>query len=122
MSDLSLLTGIYANVEVFASLIDAVIERIGARGDSNANEAQQRLGQLLIDAGDQGQSSKSYEALILNIFLRQRTGEPLVNIERLGRRLLAGEADGSDRKQLEVLAEGLERERSEVAVRLRGRR
>ena len=122
MSDLSLLTGIYANVEVFASLIDSVIEKIGTRGAFTADEAQQRLGQLLIDAGDQGQSSKSYEALILDSLLRQRTGEPLLNLERLGNRLLAGEADASDRNQLEALAKGLERERSEVASRLRGRR
>jgi hypothetical protein len=122
MSDLSLLTGVYANVEVFASLIDTVIEKLGAPVASGIDEDRQRLGRLLIDAGDQGQSSKSYEALILDSLLRRRTGEPLLDLERLGKRLLAGNADTSDRAQLEMLAKGLERERSEVASRLRGRR
>lgn len=122
MSDLSLLSGVYANVEVFAELIDSVIERMGKEGATTPNGDQQRLGQLLIDAADQGRSSGSYQALILDSLLRDVMGEPLLNLERLGRRLLAGEADPSDRKQLEVLAKGLEQERSEVAGRLRGRR
>jgi hypothetical protein len=83
---------------------------------------QARLGQLLVDAGDHGQSSESYEALVLDSLLRSSTGEPLLNFERLGKRLLAGSVDSSDQKLLETLAKGLESERSEVASRLRGRR
>jgi hypothetical protein len=122
MSDVSLLSGIYANVEVFAALIDSVIERMGKENMTTPNADQKRLGQLLIDAGDQGRSSGSYQALILDSLLRGVTGEPLLNLERLGRRLVAGETDSSDQKQLEVLAKSLEQQRSEVAGRLRGRR
>src|SRR5580700_290631 len=111
MSDVSLLSGIYANVEVFAALIDSVIERMGKENMTTPNADQKRLGQLLIDAGDQGRSSGSYQALILDSLLRGVTGEPLLNLERLGRRLVAGETDSSDQKQLEVLAKSLEQQR-----------
>jgi hypothetical protein len=122
MSDISLLSGVYANVEVFAALIDSVIERMGKDSDATPNTDQRHLGQLLVDSTDQGQASRSYQALILDSLLRDVTGAPLLDVERLGRRLLVGETDSSDLKQLEVLAKGLERERSEVAGRLRGRR
>ena len=122
MSELSLLTGVYANVEVFASLINSVIER-ATKNDSDASNAEQRrLGRLLVDASDQGRTAGSYEALILDSLLRDAKGESLLDLQRLGRRLLAGPPNSSDRKQLEVLAKGLEREQSEVAGRLRGRR
>ena len=121
MSDLSLLNGIYANVDFFASLIDAVIENIRKDGGTNPDSKQARLGRLLVDANDHGQASGSYEALILDSLLRTSTGEPLVNFERLGKRLLSGEVDSSDQKMLEKLATELDKERSEVANRLRGR-
>ncbi|MCP1854420.1 MULTISPECIES: hypothetical protein [unclassified Bradyrhizobium] len=121
MSDLSLLNGIYANVDFFASLIDTVIEHMRTDGTAKPGSEQMRLGQLLVDARDHGQSSHSYEALMLDSLLRSPTGEPLVNFERLGRRLLSGQVDASDQKQLEKLATELENERSEVANRLRGR-
>jgi len=122
MSDLSLLNGVYANVEVFASLIDTVIDRIRKDGGTAPGHDQTRLGQLLVDASDHGQSSESYEALVLDSLLRSSTGAPLLNFERLGKRLLTGSVDSSDQKLLETLAKGLESERSEVASRLRGRR
>lgn len=121
MSDLSLLTGIYANVEHFASLIDTVIEHARTHVSATAGSEQMRLGQLLVDAGDQGQTSESYEALMLDSLLRNATGETPLNLPELGQRLLAGTISPSDQRQLEILAQGLERERSEVAGRLRGR-
>jgi hypothetical protein len=121
MSDLSLLTGIYANVEHFASLIDTVIEHARTNVTVAPGDAQRRLGQLLVDAGDQGQTSRSYEALILDSLLRDASGETPLDLPQLGLRLLAGTISSSDQKQLEILAQGLERERSEVAGRLRGR-
>jgi hypothetical protein len=121
MSDLSLLTGIYANVEHFASLIDTVIEHARTHVSATAGSEQMRLGQLLVDAGDQGQASESYEALMLDSLLRNATGETPLNLPELGQRLLAGTIGPSDQRQLEILAQGLERERSEVAGRLRGR-
>lgn len=121
MSDLSLLNGIYANVDFFASLVDSVIDRIRKDGGAKPDLEQARLGKLLVDASDHGQSSHSYEALVLDSLLRSSTGEPFVNFERLGRRLLSGEVDTSDQKLLEKLATELENERSEVANRLRGR-
>lgn len=121
MSDLSLLTGIYANVEHFASLIDTVIEYARTNGTTTPGGAQRRLGQLLVNAGDQGQTSWSYEALMLDSLLRDGSGRAPPDLPQLGLRLLAGTISFSDRKQLEMLAQGLERERSEVAGRLRGR-
>ena len=121
MSDLSLLTGIYANVENFASLIDTVIEHARKHQSSAPGDAQRRLGQLFVDAGDQGQKSGSYEALMLDSLLRDPTGETPVDLPKLGQRLLVGTVSSSDQKLLEILAQGLERERSEVAGRLRGR-
>ncbi len=121
MTDISLLTGIYANVEHFASLIDAVIERARTHVSTMPGDAQRRLGQLLVDAADQGQTSGSYDALMLDVFLRDATGQTPLDLPELGRRLLAGTVSPSDQKQLEILAQGLERERSEVAGRLRGR-
>lgn len=122
MSDLSLLSGVYANVEVFAELIDKVIERMGADGAATVEPDQRHLGQLLVDAADRGRASGSYQALILDSLLRDQTGVPLLDLDRLGRRLLSGATDLADLKQLEILAKGLEMERSEVAGRLRGRR
>lgn len=122
MSDLSLLTGVYANVEEFASLIDTVIQKIRKDGASSPNVDQIHLGQLLVDASDHGRSAESYEALMLDSLLRSRTGEQIVDVERLGKKLLSGSVEPSDQRQLETLAAGLERERSDVANRLRGRR
>jgi hypothetical protein len=121
MSDISLLTGIYANVEQFASLIDTVIEHARTNVPAAPGSAQMRLGQLLVDTDDQGQASESYDALMLDSLLRDATGETPLNLPQLGKRLLAGTIGPSDHKQLETLAQGLERERLEVAGRLRGR-
>ncbi|SKA41323.1 hypothetical protein SAMN02745126_06486 [Enhydrobacter aerosaccus] len=121
MSDLSLLTSIYANVEHFASLIDTVIEHARTSATPTPGDAQKRLGQLLVDAGDQGQASQSYEALMLDSLLRDPSGETPLDLPQLGSRLLGGAISSSDQKQLEILAQGLERERSAVAGRLRGR-
>ncbi|NWG54817.1 MAG: hypothetical protein HXY28_13970 [Hydrogenophilaceae bacterium] len=122
MSDLSLLSSVYANVEEFASLIDAVIQRVRQDGAAVPNADQTHLGQLLVDASDHGRSAQSYEALMFDSLLRTRTGEPLLDLEKLGRRLLAGPIDASDQRQLEILAAGLEQERTDVANRLRARR
>ena len=121
MSDISLLTGIYANVENFASLIDTVIERARTHVAVTPGVAQRRLGQLLVDAGDQGQTSGSYEALMLDNLLRDATGETPLDCPSSASAFFAGTVSPSDQKQLEILAQGLERERSEVASRLRGR-
>jgi hypothetical protein len=121
MTDISLLTGIYANVEQFASPIDTVIEHARTQVSATPGDAQRRLGQMLIDAADQGQTSESYDALMLDSFLRDATGQTPLDLPELGRRLLAGTVSPFDQKQLEILAQGLERERSEVAGRLRGR-
>ncbi len=121
MSDLSLLTRIYANVEQFASLIDTVIEHARTHVSAAPGSAQMRLGQLLVDTADQGQSAGSYEALMLDSLLRDATGATPLDLPQLGQRLLAGTISPSDQKQLEILAQGLERERSEVAGRLWGR-
>jgi hypothetical protein len=120
MSDLSLLTGIYASVEQFASLIDTVIEHTQTNV-APPGDAQKQLGQLLVDTGDQGQTSGSYEALMLDSLLRDASGQTPLDLPGLGRRLLAGTIDSSDQQQLEAIAQELERERSEVAGRLRGR-
>ena|ERR1700733_6167070 len=121
MSDVSLLTGVYANVEYFAALIDKVIEEAQTNVAATPSDAQRQLGQLLVDAADQGQTSGSYEALMLDSLLRDAFGRRPLDLPQLGERLLAGTIRPSDQKQLETLAQGLERERSEVAGRLRGR-
>jgi hypothetical protein len=121
MSDLSLLTGIYASVEQFASLIDTVIEHARTNVAAPPGDAQRRLGQLLVDTGDQGQTSGSYEALMFDSLLRDASGQTPLDLPGLGLRLLVGTIGSSDQEQLEAIAQGLERERSEVAGRLRGR-
>lgn len=122
MSDLSLLTGVYTNVEHFASLVDAVIQRIAAPGENQPCGEQRELGQLLVDVGGQDRRAKSYEALVLESLLKKPAGEPHLNIGSLGKRLLADNVDATDHMQLELLAKVLEQERSEVVSRLRGRR
>lgn len=121
MSELSLLTGVYASVEAYGALIDRVIERLRKAGSDPTDSDQKKLAQLFIDASDQGLESQSLEALILDSLLRTNTGEPLADLRRLGERLLSGEIDEGYQKQLETLAQGLEQERVEVACRLRGR-
>ena len=52
MSQLGLLTGIYADVEAYGALIDRVIDRL-ARGQVDPTEPdQKRLARLFVDAGD----------------------------------------------------------------------
>ena len=93
MSDLSLLTGVYADVEAYGALIDRVIERLG-RGEADPTDPDQRkLAQLLVDASAQGLESQSIEALMLDSLLRTNTGEPLANLKRLGERLQSGDVD-----------------------------
>jgi hypothetical protein len=121
MSDTSLLTGVYANVEAYATLIDNVIERLRTTGSNPANPEQSKLGQILIDASDQGHSSQSLEALVFDSLLRSETGECRIDLRQLGQRLLSQNTDKNLLKQLELLAKALERERADVASRLRGR-
>ena len=52
MSDLSLLRGVYADVEAYGTLIDKVIERLGRGGTDLPDPDQKKLGRLLIDASD----------------------------------------------------------------------
>ena len=121
MSDLGLLTGVYANIEAYAVLIDRVIERLGQEGTGPPNPDQKKLGQLLIDASDRGLESQSLEALTLDSLLRSNTGEPLAGLKVLGERLLSGQVDVSYHKQLETLAQRLEQERVGIARQIRGR-
>ena len=120
MSDLSLLRGVYADVEAYGILIDKVIERLGRGGIGLPDPDQKKLGRLLIDASDQGLESQSLEALNLDSLLRSNTGEPFADLDlkQLGERLLSGQVDVSYHKQLETLAQRLERERAEIARRL----
>ena len=121
MSELSLLTGVYADVEAYAVLIDRVIERLGQGGIGPPNPDQKKLGQLLIDASDRGLASQSLEALTLDSLLRSNTGEPLLGLKELGECLVSGQVDISYHKQLETLAQRLERERVGIARQLWGR-
>ncbi len=123
MSDLSLLRGVYADVETYGGLIDRVIARLGRVQSGSPDRDQKRLGQLLINTNDQGLKSKSLEALTLDSILRSNTGEPFngIDLKRLGEYLLSGEVDASFNRQLETLAQRLERERAEIARRLRRR-
>ena len=89
MSDLSLLTGVYANIEKYGVLIDRVIERLGREKADPTDPDQKKLAQLFVDAGDQGlESSQSSEALMLDSLLRTRSGKPLA-----ARRLQKGDVD-----------------------------
>ncbi len=123
MSDLSLLRGVYADVEAYGTLIDKVIERLGSRGTGPPDPEQKKLGRLLINASDQGLKSQSLEALTLDSLLRSNTGEPFasLNLKQLGEQLLSGQVDASYHIQLETLAQRLEQERAEIARRLRRR-
>lgn len=121
MSDLSLLTGVYANVESYGALLDRVIERLGKGETDPTDPDQKKLAQLLVDANDQGLESRSLEALTLDSLLRASTGKPLADLKQLGERLQNGDVDQAYLRQLEKLAQGLEKERVEVARRLRGR-
>ena len=123
MSDLSLLRGVYADVEAYGSLIDRVIARLSRVQSSSPDRDQKKLGQLLIYANDQGLKSESLEALTLDSILRSNTGEPFngIDLKRLGEYLLSGEVDASLNRQLETLAQRLEQERADIARRLRRR-
>lgn len=121
MSDLSLLTCLYASVEAYGTLIDRVIQQLGRGRVDPAEPDQKQLAQLLINASDQGLESQSLEALMLDSLLRTNMGEPLADLKRLGNRLQNGDVDQAYLRELEVLAQGLEQERVEVARRLRGR-
>lgn len=121
MSDLSLLSGVYANVEAYGALIDKVIERLG-RGEADpADPDQKRLAQLFVEAGDQGLASQSLEALMFDSLLTTGDGQPVADLKRLGEQLLNGDVAPACLTQLETLAQGLEQERADVARRLRGR-
>lgn len=121
MSQLGLLTGIYADVEAYGALIDRVIDRL-ARGQVDPTEPdQKRLARLLVDAGDHGLASQSLEALTLNSLLRTSTAEPMADLKLLGERLQSGDVDQAFLKQLEELARKLEQKRVDIARQLRGR-
>lgn len=121
MSDSSLLTGVYANVETYASLIDRVLEHLRIGGSNLSDPDQTRLGKLLVDAGDQGRSSQSLEALLFDSLLRSASGQRRADLKSLGQHLLGGTVEPLQQRQLEMLAKDLEKERAEVASRLRGR-
>ena len=118
MSDLSLLTGVYTDVEAYGEMIDRVIKQLTQGLTGPLGPDQKKLGQLLMDTGDQGLESLSLEALVLDGLLRSNTGEPLAGLQQLGKCLLNGQVDASAQKQLEALAQRLEQERAELARRL----
>ena len=121
MSQLGLLTGIYADVEAYGVLIDRVIDRL-ARGQVDPTEPdQKRLARLFVDASDQGLASQSLEALTLDSLLRTNTAEPMANLKLLGERLQSGDVDQAYLRQLEKLARNLEQKRVDIACQLRGR-
>ena len=120
MSDLSLLRGVYADVETYGSLIDRVIARLEQGGTCSPDPDQKKLGQLLIDASDQGLKSQSVEALTLDSLLRSNTGDPFVGLKALGKCLLNGQVGISYHEKLESLAQRLEQERADIARRIRG--
>lgn len=123
MSDMSLLTGVYADVETYAVLVDEVIKGLEQGRTGPPNPDQKKLGQLLIDTSDRGLESQSLEALTLDSLLRSNTGEPFADLDlkQLGEQLLSGQPDVNYHKQLEILAQRLEQKRAEIARRLRGR-
>ena len=82
--------------EAYAVLIDKVIEQLGREGTGPPNPDQKRLGQLLIDASDQGLESQSLEALTLDSLLRSNTGEPFAGLKGLGECLLSSTLDQRD--------------------------
>ena len=120
MSQRSLLTGIYADVETYGALIDRVIERLG-RGQVDPTEPdQKRLARLFVDASEQGLASQSLEALTLDSLLRTSTAEPMADLKLLGERLQKGDVDQAFLRQLEELARKLEQKRVDLARQLRG--
>ena len=121
MSNLSLLRSVYADVEAYGTLIDKVIARLAETETGKPNPDQKKLGRLLIDASDQGFTSQSAEALTFDSLFRSNTGEPFAGMKKLGKHLLGGQVDANYQKQLETLAQRLERERAEIARQLRGR-
>ncbi|MYC96909.1 MAG: hypothetical protein F4X14_18265 [Caldilineaceae bacterium SB0661_bin_32] len=121
MSDLSLLTGVYANIEKYGVLIDRVIERLGREKADPTDPDQKKLAQLFVDASDQGLESQSSEALTLDSLLRTSSGKPLADLKQLGERLQKGDVDQAYLRQLGELAQGLEQERADIARRLRKR-
>ena len=123
MSDLSLLRGVYADVEAYAALIDKVIEQLERGRVGPPDPDRKKLGQLLIEASDQGLESESLEALTLDSLLRSNTGEPYVELDlkQLGTHLLGNQVDQEYHKQLETLAKRLDLERAEIARRIRRR-
>lgn len=121
MSDLSLLTGVYANVETYATLVDRVIEGLRQPPSSGSGDERARLANLLIDASTQGRANRSREALMLDSLLRDESGQQRIDLKMLGERLLSGAVDKAGQLQLETLAKQLEKERADVATRLRGR-
>lgn len=121
MSSLSLLRSVYTDIVAYGTLIDKVIRQLGETGAGQPNPDQKKLGQLLIDASDQGLASQSVEALTFDSLLRSNTGEPFGGMKQLGEHLLSGKVDGDCHKELETLAQRLERERADIARRLRRR-
>ena len=121
MSQLGLLTSVYADVETYGALIDRVIDRL-ARGQVDPTEPdQKRLARLFVDASDQGLASQSLEALTLDSLLRTSTAEPMADLKLLGERLQSGDVDQAYLRQLEELAKKLEQKRVDIARQLWGR-
>lgn len=121
MSDLSLSTGVYANIEKHGVLIDRVIERLGREKAAPTDPDQKKMAQPFVGASALGLESQSSEALILDGLLRTRSGKPLADLKQLGERLQKGDVDQACLRQLGEFAQGLEQERANIARRLRKR-
>lgn len=119
MSNLSLLRSVYSDVQVYGTLVDDVIKRLGETETGQPNPDRKKLGRLLIDASNQGMTSQSAEALTFDSLLRSSTGEPFAGMKQLGEHLLSIQVDVSCQKQLESLAQRLEQERAKIARQLR---
>lgn len=118
MSDTGLHAGLYQYVRILAELVDKTLIEVKSKRGSPVSPERRQLGDMLLAL-----SRKEWPDLtsrLLSLVLIDISGFSAENWGEVGQTLLMESIDESTVATLERLAEALEKEQLEAALRIRG--
>lgn len=116
MSRMSLISGAQSSAAEFHLLIDKVLLETGEAPSADAL----KLAGILEAAACSGSEQSTLEGLMLDSFLRDDTGRCSIDYQRLANAVRQGMLDEPSRADLAMMADRLNKERSQLASRIAG--
>jgi Trp operon repressor len=119
VSHFGIYPGLYSRIRRYAELLDNVLVELKSGETCGQTPNRKQLGQLLVHLEDRNRGDVS--AQFLQLVLNRREPSALQQWAKVGRTLLSDEIPQTVIKELEGLADTLERERIDAAIHLRHR-